>query len=87
VVANKLAEEAAVEDEITYEQLDLFTDYSALEEEKDRERKELEKEKNLQHAVLDIKKKFGKNAIVKGMNLEEGAMTIKRNEQIGGHKA
>jgi DNA polymerase V len=87
VVANKLAEEAAVEDEITYEQLDLFTDYTALEEEKEKERRELEKEKNLQHAVLDIKKKFGKNAIVKGMNLEEGAMTIKRNEQIGGHKA
>jgi DNA polymerase V len=87
VVANKLAEETEVEDEITYEQLDLFTDYSALEEKKEKERKELEKEKNLQHAVLDIKKKFGKNAIVKGMNLEEGAMTIKRNEQIGGHKA
>jgi DNA polymerase V len=87
VVANKLAEETEVEDEITYEQLDIFTDYSALEEKKEKERKELEKEKNLQHAVLDIKKKFGKNAIVKGMNLEEGAMTIKRNEQIGGHKA
>ena len=41
----------------------------------------------MQLAVLDIKKKFGKNAILKGMNLEEGATTVQRNSQIGGHKA
>ena len=41
----------------------------------------------IQHAVLDIQKKFGKNAVLKGMNLEEGAMTRERNGQIGGHKA
>ena len=41
----------------------------------------------MQQAVLNIQKKFGKNAILKGMNLEEGAMTVKRNGQIGGHKA
>ena len=63
-----------------YEQLDLFTDYETL-------NKELEKEKQLQHAMLDIKKKFGKNAILKGMNLQEGATTIERNNQIGGHKS
>ena len=51
------------------------------------EKKERDKEKKLQHAVLDIQKKFGKNAVLKGMNLEEGAMTISRNGQIGGHKA
>ena len=48
---------------------------------------ELEKEKKMQQAVLDIKKKFGKNAILKGMNFEEGATTIQRNSQIGGHRA
>ena len=41
----------------------------------------------MQKAMLDIKKKFGKNAILKGMNLEEGATTMERNKQIGGHKA
>lgn len=59
-----------------YEQLDLFTDYEAR-----------EKEKKLQQAMLSIQKKFGKNAILKGTNLEEGATTIERNSQIGGHKA
>lgn len=71
----------------TYEQLDLFTDYAALEEKREQEEAELAKERKMQEAVLDIKKKFGRNAIVKGMNLEEGATTIQRNEQIGGHKA
>lgn len=47
----------------------------------------LEKEKKMQQAMLDIKKKFGKNAILKGMNLQEGTTTIERNKQIGGHKA
>ena len=41
----------------------------------------------MQHAILDIQKKYGKNAILKGMNFEEGAMTRERNGQIGGHKA
>ncbi len=70
-----------------FEQMDLFTDYAALEREKARLQKELDKEKRLQHAVLDIQKRYGKNAVLKGMNLEEGAMTIQRNGQIGGHKA
>ena len=51
------------------------------------EQQELEREKRLQHAMLDIKKKFGKNAILKGMNLCEGATAKERNDQIGGHKA
>ena len=49
--------------------------------------KELEKEKHIQQAMLHIKKKFGKNAVLKGMNLEEGATSKERNNQIGGHKA
>ena len=48
---------------------------------------DLEREKRMQKAMIDIKKKFGKNAILKGMNLEEGATAKDRNEQIGGHKA
>ena len=48
---------------------------------------QLDREKKMQHAMLDIKKKFGKNAILKGMNLEEGATAKDRNSQIGGHKA
>ena len=70
-----------------YEQLDLFTDFAALEEQRKREKAELEREKKMQQAMLTIKKKFGKNAILKGMNLEEGATAKDRNEQIGGHKA
>lgn len=70
-----------------WEQLDLFTDVAAREERRRRERAELERERKIQRAMLDIKKKYGKNAILKGMNLEEGATAMERNRQIGGHKA
>lgn len=70
-----------------YEQLDLFTDYAALEAEREKEQAELEREKKMQQAMLTIKKKYGKNAILKGMNLQEGATAKDRNAQIGGHKA
>ena len=69
------------------EQMDLFTDYEALTQQELQENKQLEKEKRLQQATLQIKKKYGKNAVLKGMNLEEGANTIQRNKTIGGHKA
>ena len=51
------------------------------------EEAELQREKKMQQALLSIKKKYGKNAILKGMNLEEGATAVERNKQIGGHKA
>lgn len=70
-----------------YEQLDLFTDYAALERERAEEQAKREKEYNLQMAMLKMKKKFGKNAVLKGMNLEEGGTTIERNGQIGGHRS
>ena len=57
-------------------QLDLFTDYEAL-----------AKERRLQEARLSIRAKFGKNAILRGLNFEEGATARERNQQIGGHKA
>ncbi len=70
-----------------YEQMDIFTDYEELERERKRKEAELEKEKRLQRAVLDIKGRYGKNAVLKGLNLEEGATARDRNAQIGGHKA
>ncbi len=87
ITANKLVDEESVGKKETYEQLDLFTDYKAKEEEQAKEEEALERERRMQKAMLDIKKKFGKNAILKGMNLEEGATAKDRNEQIGGHKA
>ena len=87
IVASRVTPESKVEDITTFEQLDLFTEYATLEKKRGQERLELEKEKKLQHAVLDIQKKYGKNAVLKGMNFEEGATTRSRNEQIGGHKA
>lgn len=87
VVANRVMDENSVKTGMEPEQLELFTDYEALEKEREAEEAALNREKNMQKAVLEIKKKYGKNAILKGMNLEEGAMTIERNRQIGGHKA
>lgn len=68
------------------EQYDLFTDYEALEKQKKETIAREKEENNLQHVLLDIKEKYGKNAILKGMNLEEGGTTIERNEQVGGHR-
>jgi len=88
IVANHVLPEAdAPKKNAGFEQLDLFTDYAALEVKQERERAELEREKKMQQAMLTIKKRFGKNAILKGMNLEEGATAKDRNAQIGGHKA
>lgn len=66
----------------SYEQMNLFIDYSEVE----RQRKKEAIEKSLQKAVINIKSKYGKNAILKGMNFMEGGTTISRNGQIGGHK-
>ena len=87
LTANHVMPETEVKREPVAEQLDLFTDYAALEQKRQKEQQELEREKRLQHAMLDIKKKFGKNAVLKGMNLCEGATAKERNDQIGGHKA
>ena len=87
LVAGKVVDESSVGKEETYEQLNLFTDYLALKEKEKAQEKAREKERKMQQAMLDIKKKFGKNAILKGMSLEEGATAMERNKQIGGHKA
>lgn len=87
LTANRVVEEGSQRREPKMEQLDLFTDYEALERQREAQEAELEKERKMQKAVLDIKKKFGKNAVLKGMNFKEGATAAKRNGQIGGHKA
>ena len=89
VAANRLTDEteAAKAEGQGYEQLDLFTDYGVLEQEREAEKAMLAKERKLQEAMLAVKKKYGKNAILKGTNLQEGATTKERNRQIGGHKA
>ncbi len=68
-------------------QLDLFTDYEALERQRKQQQEELDKERRMQEALLAIKQRYGKNAILKGLNFEEGATAKDRNQQIGGHKA
>ena len=65
----------------------LFTDYSNLQQKEEQEEAEQKRERRRQQALLSIKKKFGKNAILKGMNLEEDATARDRNSRIGGHKA
>lgn len=81
ICVNRLVPEDSVQD--CGEQLTLFTDHEALEKEK----ADLAKERNRQEAILSIRKRFGKNAILRGMNFEEGATAKERNHQIGGHKA
>ncbi len=68
------------------QQLDLFTDYEALERKQREAYTQAKKERSIQHAILDIQHKYGKNALLKGMNLSEGGTTIERNGQVGGHK-
>ena len=87
ITANRVVEESKIIKKESYQQLDLFTDYTEMNKKQEKEENEYKREKNLQKAMLDIKKKYGKNAILKGMNLEEGATTKERNAQIGGHKA
>ena len=83
IVANNITPESAVVADKEFQQLDLFADTASQEAED----AALEREKRRQKAVLSIRKKYGKNAILKGMNLEEGATARDRNQQIGGHKA
>ena len=85
--ANHVVDKTGMKEKGNYEQLDLFTDYEAILKEREAKKQEDIKEEKIQKAVLTIKKRYGKNAILKGMNLVEGAMTRERNEQIGGHRA
>lgn len=87
ISANRVVPEASVTYQVNVQQLDLFSDYSNINEKEEQLKADLEREKRLQEATLKIKKKYGKNAILKGMNLQEGATAKERNGTIGGHKA
>lgn len=86
IVANNVIDERLIDDTPKYEQIDLFTNYQVQEEIKKKEKEAELEEKKLQNVLLSLKNKYGKNSILKGMNLEDGGTTIDRNGQIGGHK-
>lgn len=87
ISAHHIVNEMLVKDEKYFQQIDIFSDCNALKKQYEKECEDLKKERKLQEATLEIKKKFGKNAILKGRDLEEGATIIERNGTIGGHKA
>ena len=85
ITACNIIDEDIVEKEVVHEQLNLFSP-SDDSEQKIEDKKRQKEDNKLQHVLLDIKNKYGKNSILKGMNLEEGGTTIDRNNQVGGHK-
>ena len=87
ITACRVIPESDAPKEDAPEQMDMFTDYAALDAERERENAALEREKRKQAALLKIKQKYGKNAVLRGMNFEDGATMRDRNGQIGGHKA
>ena len=87
ISVNNLIRESERCDDIENEQMDLFTDYDKKDREKKAKQARYDREKSKQNALIAIKKKYGGNAVLRGMNLTEGATTIDRNKQIGGHKA
>ena len=86
VIAGNVKRKDSIKNEKVYEQIDLFTDYESRDKEDMEKNFSLEKDANLQEVLLGIKNKYGKNSIVKGMNLEEGGTAIERNGQVGGHR-
>lgn len=87
LTANHVIPENEVPRRQDYEQMDLFTDYAALQQQHQQDQQQLAQEKKIQKAVLSVQKKYGKNALLKGMNLKDGATAKDRNQKIGGHKA
>ena len=87
LTVNHVISEAAAAKHVVPEQLNLFTDYEALEKERQQQQEALDKERRLQEARLKIRQRFGKNALLRGLNFEEGATARERNSQIGGHRA
>ena len=86
VVANHILPESKVNSE-SIEQLDLFSDYEAIDKQRQKKKASLKKERQMQEAIIKIHKKYGKNSLIKGNSLEDGATSIERNGQIGGHRA
>jgi len=86
ITACNVISEEIVKDKPVIQQFDLFTDYNQVEENREKQKEEEIKDKKIQNVILDIKNKYGKNAILKGMNLDKAGTTIDRNKQIGGHR-
>ena len=86
IAFNNLVNEEKVNNKVIYKQIDIFTDYNKLEFEKKKQKEDEVKERELQNVIINIKNKYGKNSILKGMNYIKGGRTIERNKQIGGHK-
>jgi len=87
IAVNHLIKETELKKQNTFEQLDLFSDFETVQKQKQLKQTRLDNERNIQKAVLELKKRYGKNAVLKGMNYFEGATARIRNSQIGGHKA
>ena len=87
VVATHVMREEIIHESKGFEQLNIFMDYEAYEKQKSIRNEENKEERELQNTILKIQDKYGKNSLIKGMNLEKGAKTIERNKQVGGHKA
>lgn len=87
ITANHIVPENTVKDIPEPEQLTFFEDIEEKDRRIEKEKAELEREKRMQNVIVGIKSKYGKNAILKGMNFKEGATARDRNRQIGGHKA
>jgi DNA polymerase V len=86
VAATEVIPESELTEDVAYTQMDLFTDYAALEREKEEQKAQAERERRLQTAMLSIKDKFGKNAVLRGISFTEGATARERNTQVGGHR-
>lgn len=84
---NHIIGENQIKNENKFEQLDLFSDPEAVLLERKAETKKLKNERSIQDAVIELKKRYGKNAVLKGMNFLDGSTARNRNDQIGGHRA
>lgn len=85
IVANNIVDENYQEPK-QIEQIDLFTDMDKVIKDEEKNKKDEQEERKVQHAILDIQEKYGKNSILKGMNYQQGATTKERNLEVGGHK-
>ena len=85
--ANNVLGKRSIKEKEKAKQLSLFIDYKGVEKKKEKGEIELLRERKIQETILNIKEKYGKNAVIKGTNLEEGATALDRNKQIGGHRA
>lgn len=87
VVANHVTDESLAPKSVGQEAISIFDDPELIERKSKTDKAAREKERRLQETEIMLKRRFGKNAIIKGMNLEEGATTIDRNKQVGGHRS